>query len=177
MFYDEELRFYFWVTLISTLLIAWNIKTIIPDKLEALRTSAFQVVSIMTTTGYGTINFDLWPGFSKLLLLLLMFFGGCAGSTGGAMKQVRILILMKYSARELTHLLHPKAIVPVKIDGKAVPDDVLRNILGFSFIYIALFVFGSVFMAFLGLDVMTAISSVAATLGNIGPGFAAVGPL
>lgn len=174
---DEELRFYFWVTLVSTLLIAWNIKALIPNKLEALRASAFQVVSVMTTTGYATTNFDLWPSFSKLLLLLLMFFGGCAGSTGGAMKQIRILILFKYAARELTHILHPKAVIPVKVGGKAVPDEVLRNILGFSFIYIALFVISSLFMAFMGLDVMTAISSVAATLGNIGPGLAAVGPV
>jgi len=176
VFRDEELRFYFWVTLVSTLFIAWNIKHLIPDKLEAMRASAFQVVSIMTTTGYATQNFDLWPDFSKLILLLLMFFGGCAGSTGGGMKQMRILILFKYCVRELTCIIHPKAVVPVKIDGRAVPDKVLRNILGFSFMYIGLFIFGSLFMTFLGLDVITAASSVAATLGNIGPGFATVGP-
>jgi len=176
VYYDEELRFYLGVIIVTTLLIAWNIRGFIPSKVDLFRTSAFQVVSIMTTTGYATANFDLWPAFSKMLLLLLMFFGGCAGSTGGAMKQIRVLILSKYCGRELVHTLHPKAVVPVKVGGKPVPDDVLRNILAFSFIYIALFVFGALFIAMLGQDMITSVSSVAATLGNIGPGLGSVGP-
>ncbi len=176
VFRDEELKFYLGVIIAATLLIAWNIRGLIPLKAGLFRTSAFQVVSIMTTTGYATANFDLWPAFSKMLLLLLMFFGGCAGSTGGAIKQIRMLILFKYCRRELTHILHPKAVVPVKIGGKPIPDDVLRNILAFSFIYIALFVLGSLFIAMLGEDMITSVSSVAATLGNIGPGLGSVGP-
>ncbi|MDD4570364.1 MAG: TrkH family potassium uptake protein [Tepidanaerobacteraceae bacterium] len=173
---DEELKFYLGVIVAATLLIAWNIRGFIPSKVDLLRTSAFQVVSIMTTTGYATANFDLWPALSKMILLLLMFFGGCAGSTGGAMKQIRVMILAKYCGRELVQTLHPKAVVPIKIGGKSVPDDVLRNLLAFSFIYIALFVLGSLFIASLGQDMITSISSVAATLGNIGPGFGGVGP-
>ncbi|AEE90530.1 Trk system potassium uptake protein TrkH [Tepidanaerobacter acetatoxydans Re1] len=176
VFGDEELKFYLGVIIVTTLLIAWNIRGLIPLKTDLFRTSAFQVVSIMTTTGYATANFDLWPAFSKMLLLLLMFFGGCAGSTGGAIKQIRMLILFKYCRRELTHTLHPKAVVPVKIGGKPIPDDVLRNILAFSYIYIALFVLGSLFIAMLGEDMITSVSSVAATLGNIGPGLGSVGP-
>ncbi|NLZ52431.1 MAG: TrkH family potassium uptake protein, partial [Thermoanaerobacteraceae bacterium] len=95
VYYDEELKFYFGVIIVTTILISWNIRGIVPLK-DLIRTSAFQVVSIVTTTGYATVNFDVWPAFSKMILLLLMFFGGCAGSTGGAMKQIRILILSKY---------------------------------------------------------------------------------
>ena len=173
---DEELKFYLGVILVTTLLIAWNIRGLIPSKADLLRSSAFQVVSIMTTTGYATTNFDLWPAFSKMLLLLLMFFGGCAGSTGGAMKQIRVLILSKYCGREMLRTLHPKAVIPIKVGGKPVPDDILRNIMAFSFIYIAAFVFGSLFIAMLGQDMITSVSSVAATLGNIGPGLGSVGP-
>jgi trk system potassium uptake protein TrkH len=173
---DEELKFYLGVILVTTLLIAWNIRSFIPSKGDLLRTSAFQVISIMTTTGYATANFDLWPAFSKMLLLLLMFFGGCAGSTGGAMKQIRVLILSKYCGREMLRTLHPKAVVPIKVGGKPVSDDVLRNIMAFSFIYIAMFVLGSLFIAMLGQDMITSVSSVAATLGNIGPGLGSVGP-
>ena len=173
---DEELKFYLGVILVTTLLIAWNIRGLIPSKADLLRSSAFQVVSIMTTTGYATTNFDLWPTFSKMLLLLLMFFGGCAGSTGGAMKQIRVLILSKYCGREMLRTLHPKAVIPIKVGGTPVSDDVLRNIMTFSFIYIAMFVLGSLFIAMLGQDMITSVSSVAATLGNIGPGLGSVGP-
>jgi len=175
VFYDEELRFYLGVIIVSTLLVAWNIRHIVPAK-DLLRTSAFQVVSIMTTTGYTTANFDAWPAFSKMILLILMFFGGCAGSTAGAIKQIRMLILSKYCGKELIHTLHPKAVVQVKVNGKPVPNDVLRSILAFSFVYIALFVLGSLFIAMLGEDMITAVSAVATTLGNVGPGLAKVGP-
>jgi trk system potassium uptake protein TrkH len=176
VYYDEELRFYIGLIIITTLFIAWNIKDFIPSKIELLRTSAFQVISIVTTTGYATANFDSWPAFSKILLLILMFFGGCAGSTGGGMKQIRMLILSKYCGRELVHTLHPKAVIPIKMGGKSVPDEVIRNILGFSLIYIALFVLGTLFMALLGQDMISAVSSVASSLGNIGPGLGSLGP-
>lgn len=175
-FRDEETKFYLIITLIATLLIAWNIRSLIPSK-DVLRTSAFQVVSIMTTTGYATDNFDLWPGFSKFLLLILMFFGGCAGSTAGGLKHIRILVLLKVCLREFTLVLHPKAILPIKINGKVVPDHILRNIIVFSITYFLIFITGSLALSFFGIDLVTSISSVAATLGNIGPGFAKVGPL
>lgn len=176
LFGDEETKFYLAVILIATLLIAWNIRSLLPSK-DVLRTSAFQVVSIMTTTGYATDNFDLWPGFSKFLLLILMFFGGCAGSTAGGLKHIRILVLLKICIREFTLVLHPKAILPVKINGKVVSDNVLRNIIVFSITYFLIFITGSLALSFFGIDLVTSMSSVAATLGNIGPGFAKVGPL
>jgi len=175
VFYDEELRFYIGVIVVATLLIAWDIRNIVPAK-DLIRTSAFHVVSIITTTGYTTANFDAWPAFSKMILLLLMFFGGCAGSTAGAMKQIRMLILSKYCGKELIHTLHPKAVVQVKVNGKPIPDDVLRSILAFSFVYIALFVLGTLFITMLGEDMITAISAAATTLGNVGPGFGKLGP-
>lgn len=175
-FHDEELKFYIVIIIICSLLIAWNIRNIVPSK-DVIRTSAFQVISVMTTTGYATDNFDTWPGFSKLLLLLLMFFGGCAGSTAGALKHIRILVLLKYCYREFTYMLHPKAIVSVKINGKSVPNSVIRNIISFTTLYLLFFIISSLFLTFMGLDIMTSISAVAATLGNIGPGFAKVGPM
>lgn len=173
---DEELKFYWWVTVIASCLIAVNIRALYPSLSETLRAGFFQVVSIMTTTGYATADFDLWPGFSKLILLLLMFFGGCAGSTGGSIKQIRVLVMLKYSSKEVIRTLHPKAVVPVKIGGKAVPDEILRGIIGFIFLYMTVFVAGSLFISALGLDFITSISAVASSLGNIGPGLAAVGP-
>lgn len=175
-FGDEEFRFYLSVTVIATILIAVNIRSMIPSFFDLIRTSAFQVVSIMTTTGYATANFDLWPGFSKLLLLLLMFFGGSAGSTGGAIKQIRMLVMLKYSSKQIIRTLHPKAVVPVKIGGRVIPEETLRGIIGFIFLYMTVFIVGAFFMSFIGLDMITAISAVASSLGNIGPGLGAVGP-
>ncbi len=175
-FSDEELKFYIGVFAVSSLLIAINIKGLFCSISDLLRASAVQVASIMTTTGFSTVNFDQWPDFSRLLLLLLMFFGGCAGSTGGAIKHIRVLTMFKYCYRELIQMLHPRAVIPVKINGKPVPDDVVRGIAGFGFMYIAIFLIGSLFLLFLNIDMVTAVSAVAATLGNIGPGLARVGP-
>ncbi len=177
VFKDSELRFYIGLILLCTGLVVFNIGQAFPSYFDGLRTSAFQVVSIMTTTGFGTANFDAWPEFSRLMMLLLMFLGGCAGSTGGAMKQIRILILFKYAYRELRQMLQPKAVIPIRVGEKTVPDSVAKNILGFVIIYIAIFIVSSLFMTLLGLDLTTAISSVAATIGNIGPGLGQVGPV
>jgi trk system potassium uptake protein TrkH len=176
LFSDEEFKYYIGTFLISSILIAINLKSVFVSFFDLLRTSSFQVASIMTTTGFCTANFDEWPDFSRLLLLLLMFFGGCAGSTAGAIKHIRFLTMFKYCYRELIKMLHPKAVIPVKINGKPVPDDVIRGIAGFCFLYIALFLVGSLFLLLLNIDMLTAVSAVAASLGNIGPGFALVGP-
>jgi trk system potassium uptake protein TrkH len=130
----------------------------------------------MTTTGFSTADFDTWPYFSKFILFLLMFAGGCAGSTGGAIKQIRIIILFKYVYGEILKILHPKAVITLKVGDKIVSDVVVKNVLAFSFIYLFVFIIGSLLMTFLGLDLVSAVSSVAATLGNVGPGFATVGP-
>jgi len=142
---------------------------------KTFRESLFQVVSITTTTGYATVDFDAWSPMSRLFLLALMFVGGCAGSTGGGIKVIRLLLILKHGKNELKKLLHPRAIFLVKVRKIRVRSEVMLNVLGFFTLYIALFIFCSFIMAALGLDIITAVSSVAATMGNIGPGLGQVG--
>ncbi|MEA1997528.1 MAG: potassium transporter TrkG, partial [Gemmatimonadota bacterium] len=144
---------------------------------RTFRESLFQVVSITTTTGYATADFNLWNPMARLMLLSLMFVGGCAGSTGGGMKVIRLLLILKHGKTEIRKLLHPKAVFLVKVSRIRVRSGVMLNVLGFFILYIALFIFCSFIMAALGLDIVSACSSVAATLGNIGPGLAQVGPM
>jgi len=141
----------------------------------ALRYASFQVVSIMTTTGYCTADFDAWPHFSRMLLVVLMFVGGCAGSTGGGMKVVRIIIVLKMAYWRLETTFRPKAVRAVRVGRQVVDDDVRQTVYGFFVLYLAWFVGGALFMSFLGLPFQTAVSSVAATLNNIGPGLELVG--
>jgi len=144
---------------------------------KAVRDSLFQVVSITTTTGFATADFDSWSSLSRIMLLALMFVGGCAGSTGGGMKVIRLLLILKHGKSEIKKLLHPRAIFLVKVKKIKVRPEVMLNVQGFFNLYIALFVFCTFLMAALGLDMITAASSVAATLGNIGPGLGGVGPI
>lgn len=175
---DAEFRFYTLVSLGTTLLISFNLWQAYYDSfLTALRHSAFQVVSITTTTGFSTADFDKWPSFSRGLLLLLEFFGGCAGSTGGAVKQIRILVLLKYGYRELKRLIHPRAVVPLRLGDKTIPEQVIAGIVGFIFLYVTIFIIGVLVLTGFNIELVTAISAVAATLGNIGPGLNAVGPM
>jgi len=136
----------------------------------------FQVVSIVTTTGYGTADYEQWNFSSQFTLFMLMFFGGCAGSTGGGMKMIRIFILVKFVFSEITRLLHPHAVVPVRIGESVIPREVVTNVLGFFILFILTFMVGVLVMSSLGLDMATSFGSVAATLGNIGPGLGGVGP-
>ncbi|HUU49388.1 MAG TPA: TrkH family potassium uptake protein [Nitrospinota bacterium] len=176
-FKDTEFLFYLGVVGFFITLVVINLKFSAQKPLtDAIRYGSFQVVSIVTTTGYGTADFELWPQFSQYTLLLLMFIGGCAGSTGGSIKNIRILLLIKYAYYELYKLIHPRAIISIKIRDKMVSEDILQGVLGFFLLYMAVFVVSSLFMALLGLDMITAISSVAATIGNVGPGLGMVGP-
>ena len=131
----------------------------------------------MTTTGYTTADFERWPSFVQYLLVLLMFIGGSAGSTGGGMKCMRILLLLKQGHRELIRLIHPHGIIPVRLGGKAVSEEIIKSVWGFFFLFMLIFVLASVIMALMGLDIITAFASVAATINNIGPGLGAVGPM
>lgn len=142
----------------------------------AFRDSLFQVVSVATTTGYSTADFAAWPPLAQLLLVALMFAGGCAGSTGGGMKMFRILTLLKNGLLELRRLLHPHGVFVLKISGRTVREGVIANVMGFFMFYVTLFLLMGLIMAGLGLDPITALASVAATLGNIGPGLGSVGP-
>ncbi len=174
---DDEFRFYTYVVLIATLLIAFNLfakKGI--DFLSSFRLALFQVVSIQTTTGFTSTDFEKWPFFSQALLVLLMFIGGCTGSTGGAIKCVRILILIRHCGRELFRLVHPRAVVLIKLNRKVIPPEILQAIWGMTFIYLGIYVVATLAVAALGLDLVTAATSVAATLGNVGPGLGEVGP-
>jgi len=147
------------------------------DPGQALRYAAFQVISIVTTTGYATADYELWPSMSQIILFFCMFVGASAGSTGGGMKCLRIMLCFKYSYKELFSMLHPRAVTHIKIGGKPVPADVVRSVLGFLALYIALFALSTVLLASTGVDFLTSFGAVAATIGNIGPGFGMVGPV
>jgi trk system potassium uptake protein TrkH len=146
------------------------------DTALTARNTLFQVVSIVTTTGFGTADYEEWSFASQFVLFVLMFLGGCAGSTGGGMKIIRIHVLVKFVFNEITHLLHPHAVRPVRIGSNAIPRDVVQNVVGFFITFILLFIAGVLIMAALGLDMATSFGAVAATINNIGPGLGGVGP-
>ena len=175
---DSECRFFLGVSLILTLMVATDLYGTVYETIgQSLRYAAFQVVSIFTTTGYATADYELWPPMSQVILLLCMFVGGSAGSTSGGMKCLRILLCFKYCYKELFCLIHPHAVSHIKIGGKTVPEDVMRSVLGFLALYMALFAISAVLLAGLGVDFVTALGAVAAAIGNIGPGFGMVGPV
>lgn len=175
---NEEFRFYATFCLIFSIVTSLTIYLVSPSEIEeSFRQGLFQVVSIITTTGYITADYTSWTPFITVLFFVLMFFGASAGSTAGGVKIVRHIILLKNSILELKRQLHPSAIIPVRFNKKAVPRDITFNILAFIMIYIAIFALGSVIMAALGVDFETAIGSVATSLGNIGPGIGTVGPV
>ncbi|MBM3296741.1 MAG: TrkH family potassium uptake protein [Candidatus Aminicenantes bacterium] len=174
---SEEFRFYLVIIAVfSALLTAQNLLAGSYGTGEAVRHSVFQTVSITTTTGFSTADFGNWSSSAQLILLFLMFIGGCAGSTGGSIKVLRAVILIKQGLAELRKLLHPRAVIPVRIDGRTVPPGVVINILGFLFLYLGLLVLSTLGMTLMGLDLVTSFSSVAASIGNIGPGLGGVGP-
>ena len=142
---------------------------------ESLRASAFTVVSIATTTGYTTVDFDMWPDFARIALLVLMFVGGCAGSTAGGMKVIRVMLLGKAAAQEIQRQLQPKAVQVLRSRGRVFSEEVRRGVLAFFTLYLMVFATGVLVMAAWGLDPMTAVASVAATLNIIGPGLGDVG--
>jgi len=176
-FKDEEFRFYSGVVIISIVLITMNLygSNIFSSIWEALRHSSFQVVSIISTTGYTSTNFEEWGMFSKIILFMLMFVGGCAGSTGGAIKNIRFLLLFKVMKRELLQIIHPKAVYSIRFGKSAVDEKTISEVLGFFFMYIIVFIAAILVVSLDNLDWATTVSSVAATLGNVGPGFGIVG--
>ena len=178
IFKDEEFRFYSGVVIVSTVLIAINLTGgIYSSFFESLRHSSFQVSSIITTTGYSSTDFNLWPDFSRMILLFLMFIGGCAGSTAGSIKNIRILLLFKAAKRELQKILHPRAVYPVRVSGKVVEDKVVTGITVFFSVYMIIFIVALLLISIEGKDMITNFSAVATTLGNVGPGLNIVGPM
>lgn len=172
---NSEFRFYCGITLTAILIVTLNLRiNLIEETTTSIRYAAFQVISIMTTTGFTTANFDEWPALSKTILLILMFFGGSAGSTGGSIKCLRILLILKHGYVELYRLVHPHAVKAVKLGKRIVYPETMASIWGFFILYLGTTVVAFILLAALGLDLMTAFSAVVATIGNIGPGFGLV---
>ena len=142
----------------------------------SLRHALFVAVSITTTTGFGTVDYETWSPSAQMLVFVLFFIGGTAGSTGGGIKVVRILVVLKYIVAEVRKLIHPHAIIPVKIGDRMIPDDVVRNTLGFMMIYLGLFLAVALGLSFFNLDMKSALTAAASALGNIGPAFGSLGP-
>ena len=124
--------------------------------MESIRQSAFQVTSLISTTGYATVDYNIWPDFSKAILLLLMFFGGCAGSTGGGIKHIRILVILKMIKREFYKLIHPHAVITIRVGGKPVSEELLHNIVAFVLLYLIIFILASLLLLTQGLDMLAA---------------------
>lgn len=175
---NQEFRMYFFMLLFSGIFIAAALYFAkVYNYADAIRNSFFQVVSIVTTTGFVSTDYLAWPSYLWILIFILMFTGGSAGSTGGGIKQIRLYLIVKAIFVEFKYLIHPRAIVPVRYNKKAVNHDVIHKVLGFVLLYVLIFVFSTFIMSLLGLDFQTAAGSVIASLGNIGPGIGAVGPV
>ncbi len=178
VFKNEEFRFYIGFIAVFTIVIFLSLFFTMDNGIEeAFRKAAFQVVSITTTTGFVTADYLKWTPPLIMLIFILMFVGGSAGSTGGGIKVVRVLLFFKNSYMELKRLLHPNAVIPVRLNKKPVLSETMSNVLSFITFYIILLITGVIVIAFLGYDLESSFGAVAATLGNIGPGIGAVGPM
>ncbi|TGC07384.1 TrkH family potassium uptake protein [Methanolobus halotolerans] len=178
IFMDEEFKFYFSIIVSASLVLAYTLfRTDVYSLIDAFRYSSFHVVSILTTTGYATVDFNLWPDSSRFILFLLMFIGGCAGSTSGGVKAVRLLLLLKHANNILFKTIHPKAVTPVRLNGTMVPEGIINSIVSFMVVYIMIFFASSTLLSLLGMDFITSLSASIATLGNVGPGLGLVGPI
>ncbi len=175
---SAEVGVYFGIYFVFTAVIA---ATLVNDGTylqcgTALRASAFQVASILTTTGYATADFDRWPDLCRYLLVVLMFVGGCAGSTAGGVKVVRVLLVFRHAVAELRRLLYPTAVIPVTIGGRAVPVDTIRAMLGFFLLYIMTTLVAATLVVALGMDLVSGVTAVISAMNSIGPGLGTVGP-
>ncbi|MCD4833724.1 MAG: TrkH family potassium uptake protein [Bacteroidales bacterium] len=178
VFKNEEFRYYLGFIILFTVAITfalWYFEGYNPE--NSFRDSLFQVVSIITTTGFVTADYLQWMPFVIVMIFALMFFGGSAGSTGGSVKIVRVTLLLKNSYQELKRIIHPNAIIPVRINGKSVPPQIISNILAFVVFYMLISIVSTIVISALGYDLETSLGAVAATLGNIGPGIGLVGPI
>ena len=173
---SEEVRYYFGIIAVAIIAIAINTKGMYTSFGRAIQQAAFQVGSIITTTGYATTNFNVWPVLSKTILVMLMFVGACAGSTGGGIKVSRLMILCKSARKELQLYLHPNAVKKIKMDDKAIPHEVVRATNMFLFVYILIFVVSLLVISLDNFDMVSNFTAITATLNNIGPGLGAVGP-
>lgn len=175
---DPECRVFVLTLVILISIVAFNIYQTVYNTIgQAIRYASFQVVSILTTTGFVTADYTKWPPLSQIIILLCMFVGAMAGSTGGAIKVMRIILIIKHGYQEIFRLVHPHAVRSIKLGGKPIPLDILNSVRGFFILYLSVFIVAVIIMSSLGLDIFSSFASVAATLGNVGPGFGLVGPV
>ena len=174
---DYEFRVYGLIVFLSTMLIFFNISSVNNEYThDNFIKSLFQALAILTGTGYTSANYELWPFFSQHLLLILMFLGAMGGSTSGGMKIARILLLIKSALTEIRRMLHARAIIPIKIGKRIISDEIVRNTLGFSLIYISVFIITSLALSFFNLDLQSSVGAAASAIGNVGPAFGDFGP-
>ncbi|MBR6727438.1 MAG: TrkH family potassium uptake protein, partial [Clostridia bacterium] len=173
---NSELRVFFVIVIVAVATVTVNIRHLFGSVGEALRHALFNISSIISTTGFSSADFDLWPNFARATLVLLMFIGACAGSTGGGMKVSRIIIYFKTLLRELHTAIHPKQVKKISMDGKPIDDTVVRSALGYLVAFVMLFAVSVLAISIDNYDFTTNFTAVAATMGNIGPGLNAVGP-
>lgn len=177
---NDEFKWYFGTILLLTLIVVPSVMAANSGLNlgfeKSFRDALFQVTSIITTTGYASADFTTWGAFVTFLFFLLLFTGASAGSTSGGMKLVRIILLMKNGFLEFKRRLHPNAVVPVHLNGIGVPNTIIYNLLAFVFLYLSTFVIGSLVVTFLGVEFMEAVSAVATSIGNVGPGIGSIGP-
>lgn len=173
----EEVRYYFGIIAVAIMIIALNTAHLFRNLLTAFQQAAFQVGSIITTTGFSSTDFNQWPALSKTVLVLLMFVGACAGSTGGGIKVSRILILCKAAKKEFQLYLHPNAVKKIKMDDKVITHDILRSTNIYISLYLMIFAASVLLIAIDNFDLITNFMAVTATLNNVGPGFEIVGPM
>lgn len=174
---DEELRAYTGVVLVAAAFLTFFLAREGMQWVDAIRHAAFQVLSILTTTGFASVDFQLWNDQAKMVLFLLMFIGGCAGSAAGGPKVVRHVLMARFTLRELKRTLHPSAVLPVKLGGRVVPEHILRDVQVFMLFYLLTFAVAAAIVVGLGADLITGLTATIACLGNIGPGFGTVGPM
>jgi trk system potassium uptake protein TrkH len=175
---DPESKAYFVTLVAACLLVAGFLlyRDVYPDWRSALRYAVFNVVSIATTTGYSSTDYNQWPSFAPVLMLFLCGFATCAGSTGGGIKMIRGLILLKQARREMTRIIHPRAINPIVIGGQVIENNVIFAVLAFMLVYGAALTWLTFLLMLSGLDVITSFTAVVASLNNTGPGLNGVGP-
>lgn len=174
---SEELRVYLGIIAISTVIIGINIRELFPSLGIALQQAFFQVSSIITTTGFATVDFNLWPSLSKSILVLLMFIGACAGSTGGGIKVSRILIMWKDIKNEISSFLHPRSVRSIRMEGKKVNNDIVRSVKTYISLYLLIFISSMLLISLENFSFETNFTAVAATFNNVGPGLDGVGPM
>ncbi len=174
---DTERKAYFWIIGIATVLITWNLcYTGYFDAATSFRHALFQTVSIASTTGFASSDFNLWPDFSRYVLLLLMFVGGCSGSTAGGMKVSRFVILLKVTWAELRRTIHPRLVYSIKMGGRNVPPVVVGNVTRFFYLYMIVFSTLTLLISLTGLSMLDSMGIIAACMSSVGPAFGIVGP-